>query len=69
MTIPAAQWKCKRDYITATYLLGLIHGHFLVQPNAGDGENTIEDTNAGVAIVVPVESIFSVINEYENKPG
>ena len=48
------------------FLLGLIHGHFLVEPNV-PGVAT-EATNAGIAIVVPVESIILVITEYERDP-
>jgi hypothetical protein len=39
------------------FLLGLIHGHFLDEPSAA--------INAGIAIVVPVESILATITEYE----
>lgn len=43
------------------FLIGLIHGHFLAKTGASSAENV----NAGIAIVVSVASIRSVIVEYE----
>lgn len=41
---------------TLIFLLGLVHGHF---------EENGEELNAGIAIVVPIESIHSCISDYE----
>lgn len=46
---------------TAFFLIGLIHGHFLAKAGASGAENI----NAGIAIVVSVASIRSVITDYE----
>jgi hypothetical protein len=43
-------------------LLGLVHGHYDV---SGNDESSSSAINAGIAIVVPVESILATVNEYE----
>jgi hypothetical protein len=45
------------------FLLGLIHGHYDVGLNGGNEESV----NAGIAIVVPIQSVMSVIEEYEKR--
>jgi hypothetical protein len=55
------------------FLLGLIHGHFVLEPQLGDKpegatkNEVTEAINAGIAIVVPAKSILSVIEAYEEK--
>lgn len=52
----------------ASYLLGLIHGHFDAATFAADAEDTdalasAGKINVGIAIVVPVEKILETINQ------
>ena len=49
------------------YLLGLVHGHFLLEPDVSPEDAITEEINAGIAIVVPMNSIFSVIEAYEKQ--
>jgi hypothetical protein len=53
------------------FLLGLIHGHFDLQtPQGGAAEDDAsERVNAGIAIVVPIESILAVIEAHESPPA
>ena len=49
-------------------LLGLIHGHFNARPDELDNvdpDELYKAINAGIAIVVPVESILATIAQYE----
>ena len=46
-----------------TPLLGLVHGHFRIPQSA---TQTSEEINAGIAIIVSVASIKTVIDEYES---
>jgi len=50
-------------------LIGLVHGHYDVkssEPASADADGpSTERINAGIAIVVPIDSIRSVIAEYE----
>jgi hypothetical protein len=50
----------KDDPIFLIFLLRLVHGHFDMTDEIGEGS-----INAGIAIVVPVESILATIAEYE----
>jgi len=55
-----------------TLLLGLIHGHYDVNASkidAGDQATQAEKVNTGIAIVVPVRSIMTVIEAYEQTRG
>jgi hypothetical protein len=59
------------------FLLGLVHGHFQTEVDAGadslapahDDDMTAEKLNAGIAVVVPVKSIVEVISEYMRPKG
>ena len=52
----------------AVFLLGLVHGHYDVKADMTDVQDdglSFEQVNTGIAIIVPVQSINSVIAEYE----
>ena len=48
-------------------LLGLMHGHFDEGQTPSLG-GTGETVNSGIAIVIPIESVLSVISEHEKAP-
>ncbi len=43
------------------FLLGLVHGHFDVQPHTSSEATTLERMNMGIAIVVPTERILRIL--------
>jgi hypothetical protein len=44
-----------------------MHGHFDEGQTPGPG-GTGETVNSGIAIVIPIESVLSVISEHEKAP-